>query len=203
MGTLKIIDISREAFSAPVYPGDAVPFLQWKKRISASCDYNYSQLVLGAHSGTHADAPLHFIEGGGDASSLPADALIGECTVIETPPGVLTAAYVERYFPPKCERLLLKGGGESLLMDSAAEEIAMRGLKLIGTDALSVAPKGNERKPHVAFLRRGVVILESLDLSQVLPGRYFLIAAPLKLAGAEAAPARVFLLSDYIFWTGT
>ncbi|MDR1410161.1 MAG: cyclase family protein [Oscillospiraceae bacterium] len=204
---MKIIDITRELFSAPIYPDDIIPVMERTKHISAECCCNYSQMLLGAHSGTHADAPLHFIEGGADVSTLPNNALIGECQVVETPPGVLTADYVEHCFPPKCERLLIKCAGTEdqhcCLSTDAAEQLAEWGVRLIGTDAPSIAPSGNERKPHVALLRHGIVILENLDLSQVRPGRYFLIAAPLKLEGAEAAPARVFLLTDYIFWTGT
>jgi len=203
MISLKIIDITRETFSAPVYPGDTIPALEWKKQISAGDEYNYSQILLGAHSGTHADAPLHFIDGGGDITAIPSDALIGECRVIEAPPEALTGAYVERHFPPMCERILIKGG--ATFTDSAAQEAAMlSGLKLIGTQALSIASSnGSPRKPHLAFLRKGIVILEGLELSQVAPGRYFLIAAPLKLAGAEGAPARVFLIQGHIFWTGS
>ncbi|MDR1805876.1 MAG: cyclase family protein [Clostridium sp.] len=201
---MRIIDITRELTAAPVYPGDTVPSLRRLKSIEDGEEYNYSQITMGAHSGTHADAPLHFISGTPDALALPPSVLIGECTVIEVPEGLITGDYVERHFPRKRERLLLKsGGGGSELSPDAAELIADSGIRLIGTEALSIGAEGGERKTHIALLRRGVVILESLCMDGVKPGKYFLVAAPLKIAGAEAAPARVFLLGDYIFWTGT
>ncbi|MDR0883312.1 MAG: cyclase family protein [Oscillospiraceae bacterium] len=193
---MQIIDITRELFSAPVYPGDVVPALSWSRRMAAGDAYNYSQFLLGAHAGSHADAPLHFLPNGADVTTLPMDVLIGECHVLDVPPGELTGAYVEQYLPGRTERVLLKGRGQTTLSESAAEELAARGVKLVGTDAMSIAPQGNERPPHFALLREGIVILENLDLSAAPPGKYFLVAAPLKLAGAEAAPLRAFLMNN-------
>ena len=88
-------------------------------------------------------------------------------------------------------------------MENAAEEIAFSGVKLIGTDAMSVGTHGAQVGPHVALLRENVAILENLELEHVKPGKYFLLAQPLKIGGAEAAPARAVLLADYIFWSGS
>ena len=86
-------------------------------------------------------------------------------------------------------------------MDSSAQELADRGLLLIGTDSLSVGCKGNQVGPHRAFLSEGVAILEGLDLSQVGAGDYFLFAAPVSYDGLDGAPVRAVLVSDYIFWS--
>ena len=199
---MKIIDISRDAFNTEIYPGDPEPRYDWVERIGEDSDCNLSLLTLGAHTGTHVDAPLHFIEGGAAIDSCPPDAFVGPCTVIEVRPGVITGEDAENLLPKGCERLLIKSGGRAFFMDSSAELLADSGLKLIGTDSLSVGCKGNQLKPHRGFLQSGVSILEGLDLSEVSPGNYFLFAAPLKLGGLEAAPARALLIEDYIFWSG-
>ena len=87
-------------------------------------------------------------------------------------------------------------------MDSSAQELAERNLKLIGTDALSVGCKGNQVGPHRAFLGGGVAVLEGLDLSAVYPGNYFVFAPPVCYNGLEGAPARAVLIEDYVFWSG-
>ena len=121
---------------------------------------------------------------------------------IEAPEGAITGEDVNNYFPQKCERLLIKGGGKAYFHSSAAEELADIGLKLIGTDSLSVGTKGDQTAPHKAFLGAGICVLEGLDLSEVSPGSYYLFAAPVKLGGLEGAPVRAVLIDDYIFWGG-
>lgn len=199
---MRLIDISRDLFQTPVYPGDPFPRVDVIQRIADGADCNLSALYTCVHTGTHVDAPLHFLEDGYAVEQLVPEALIGPCKVISVPRGEITGAYVNDFFPKDCERLLLKGEGRAFFMDSAAEEAAAMGLRLIGTDALSVGSKGNQIRPHKAFLANDIVILEGLDLTAVEPGDYYLFAAPIKLGGLEAAPARAFLVADYIFWGG-
>jgi len=198
---MKIIDISKKFFSCDVYPGDPEPKSEQVCSIDKGDVCNLTSVSAGAHTGTHIDAPLHFIQGGETIENLPLEAFIGPCKVIKVPSGVITGDYVDRFFPKSCQRLLIKGGSRAFFMDSAAEEAIQRGLLLIGTDALSVGSKGNEAAPHKAFLQAGVAILEGLDLSEVEPGEYFLFAPPVAYDGIEAAPARAVLISDYIFWS--
>lgn len=199
---MQMIDISRDLLASPIYPGDPPPRAELLHSLQEGADCNLSALWTCVHTGTHCDAPLHFIENGAGVESLPPQALIGPCKVLEVPPGEITGEYVNRYFPAACSRLLLKSGGKAFFMDSAAQEAAALPLCLLGTDALSVGSKGNQIKPHKAFLSKSIVLLEGLDLSLAPPGDYFLFAAPLKLAGLEGAPARAFLIADYIFWGG-
>ena len=116
------------------------------------------------------------------------------------PPGVITGEYVNRYFPKKCSRLLIKGDSQSFFMESAAYEAVDTGICLIGTDADSVGKSGNQIKPHKAFLQNGVAILENLDLSKVEPGDYYLVALPVKMGAIDGAPVRAVLIDDYILW---
>ncbi|NLP48467.1 MAG: cyclase family protein [Clostridiales bacterium] len=198
---MNIIDISRDILSSPVYPGDPLPEVEFLQSIADGDECNLSALSMGLHTATHVDAPLHFIEGGKSIDMLDLSAYVGPCKVIEVPSGLITAEYVENNFPRDCERLLIKGQEQAAFMDSAAEETAALGVRLIGTDARSIGSQGNQIKPHKAFLGRDVAVLEGLDLSRVEPGNYFLIAPPVKAAGLEAAPARALLISDFVFWS--
>lgn len=198
---MKIIDISREFFSGEVYPGDPEPIVRRLAAIGEKSACNISAVHACVHNGTHADAPLHFVQGGDSVDKLPLEDFIGPCTVLNVPQGVITGEYVDRFFPKDCQRILIKGGGRAFFMDSAAEELADRGLRLIGTDSLSVGCKGNEAAPHKAFLNGGVSILEGLNLSDAKPGNYFLFAPPVLYNGLEGAPVRAVLIEDYVFWS--
>lgn len=197
---MKLIDISRKFFSTEVYPGDPEPEYEQICEIGADSDCNLTAVRACSHTATHADAPLHFIENGKTIDEMPLDAYIGPCTVLEVPAGVITGDYVDRCFPKDCERILIKAGGRAFFMDSSAQELAERGLLLIGTDSLSVGCKGNQTGPHKAFLGGGVAVLEGLDLSKVEAGNYFLFAPPVLYDGLEGAPVRAVLIEDHVFW---
>ncbi len=199
---MDFIDISRDLLSSPVYPGDPETSAEQIREIASGDECNLSAVYACVHTGTHADAPLHFIDGGASIDTVPLDSYIGPCTVIDVREGVITGEFVNRHFPRGCERLLIKGGGKAFFMDSAADEAVALGIKLIGTDANSIGYSGNQIKPHKAFLSNGVAILEGLDLSGVEPGNYYLIAFPVKLGGLEGAPVRAVLATGYIFWGG-
>ncbi|MCR5485095.1 MAG: cyclase family protein [Clostridiales bacterium] len=196
---MTLIDISTDLLKADVYDGDPSPEVTTLETIGDDSDFNLSAVYACVHTGTHVDAPLHFIEDGDSVEKYPLDAFIGECTVVEINSSPITGEFVNKRFPFDSERILIKGHGEVFFMDSAAEEAAALGIKLIGTDALSVGSENDEIKPHKAFLSRGIAILEGLDLSSVEPGRYFLMAAPIKLGGLEGAPARAVLAKDIRF----
>ncbi len=198
---MKIIDISRKFFQTEIYPGDPEPIVEQICEIGENSECNLSVVRACVHTGTHADAPLHFISGGDSIDSLSLDAFVGPCRVIEVPEGVITGEYVDKHFPEECERLLIKGNGKAFFMDSSAQELAQRNLKLIGTDSLSVGCKGNQTGPHKAFLGGGVSVLEGLDLSKVKAGNYFLFAPPVLFDGLEGAPVRAVLIEDYVFWS--
>ncbi len=200
---MQIIDISKDITKCEIYPGDPDVNIEVISTLAGGDTCNLSAIHTGLHNGTHADAPLHFIDGGDSIEKADLSVYIGECHVIEAPAGPITGEFVNSNFPEKAKRVLVKSDGKAWFMESAAEEIAFSGVQLIGTDGLSVGTHGAQTETHVAFLRENVAIIENLDLSNVSPGRYFLLAQPLKIGGAEAAPLRAVLLADMVFWSGT
>ncbi len=201
---MEIIDISRDILKTPVYPGDPEGYVDNIKSIRSGDNCNLNAIYTCLHTATHVDSPIHFIDGAAANESMPLDLFIGECRVVETPPGPVTGAFAEDNFPwSGCERLLIKGNGFSHLMESSAYYIADSGIKLVGTDSQTIGIHGQNESVHKALLSAGIPIIEGLDLSNVDPGTYFLMAQPLKVSGLEAAPLRAVLVKEHIFWSGS
>ncbi|NLJ31901.1 MAG: cyclase family protein [Clostridiales bacterium] len=192
---MKLIDISRELFSAPVYPGDPAPRRELVRRIGMGDDCNLSGFYTCCHSATHVDAPSHFIEDGKTVEQLELYRFLGRCTVAEAG-GILTGADMDRLLPGCEKMILIKGEGEAFLSESAAFALAQAGVTLVGTDAQSIEPGGGDFAAHRELLGAEIVILEGLDLSGAEPGDYLLAAFPLFLAGAEASPVRAVLMRE-------
>ena len=194
----------------PVWPNNPGVELERMNKIEAGASSNVSRLALGVHSGTHVDAPVHFIQGAAGVDTLKLDILIGAAVVINLPTVArITAPDLEAAgIPPGTLRLLIKTrnsdywarGDAEFHTDyvgvgpDAAEWIVQRGLALVGVDYLSVAPWKESRPTHQILLSAGVVVVEGLNLAGVEPGAYDLICLPLKLVGCDGAPARAVLL---------
>ncbi|HEU5130514.1 MAG TPA: cyclase family protein [Pyrinomonadaceae bacterium] len=196
----------------PTWPGDpSVQLTVWRS-LSSGDDANVSMLNFGAHTGTHVDAPAHFIEGAPMIESLPLDVLIGAAQVIEVPDDVY--AIDEEFVLAHCDadttRVLFKTRNSAFWSESelvfhtdftyldlnAAQRLVGQGIKLVGIDYLSIeqydAPKNDT---HLALLSHGVVILEGLNLTDIPAGKYELICLPLRLRNSkgDGAPARAVL----------
>lgn len=181
---MKIIDISKELFSTPVYQDDPTPKLKFVKDMKKGFEYNLSEISLCPHNSTHVDAPLHFIDSGADVSSIPLEKCIGSCLVVEERFISLTDA---EKLCQKSKRLLFRGKVDISL---PAASVFARKLDLIATEQDSI---GNTTV-HKALLREGVVILENVDLSQAQVGEYLLFAPPIKMQGAEGSVCRACLI---------
>ena len=205
---MKIIDIS-----VPIRPGmvvyesDPDVRLERARSIADGAIANNSRLDFGVHSGTHVDAPVHFIDGAAGAEELPLDALIGDAFVVDATgvEGVLDeAAMAGLEFPESAERLIFKTRNSRLwelddfshdfvsLTGTGARYLLGRAVRLVGIDYLSIG----DEQAHVELLRAGVVPLEGLDLRSVEPGPYRLVSLPLRLVGSDGAPARAVLIRD-------
>ena len=209
---MKVHDVSLTVRPGMTTWGDEPgPTITPLRRIASGDSANVSTICLGDHTGTHVDPPLHFIEGGAAADSLPVDALLGPCAVLEFEgQGNLSAEYLDRSAPQDAMRLLFKTRNSRRWSDpthhftrditavdaSAAKWAVAHGIRLVGIDYLTIEPQGPEKAgypTHHTLLAAGVVIVEGLDLRAVQPGAYELVCAPLKI-GADGAPARVFLV---------
>ena len=210
---MRIYDVSVPLSAAtPTYPGDpGIEIKQWL-RLANGDAANVSLINCGLHSGTHVDAPAHFIEGGAKVDSLPLESLIGEAEVVEVADhiGIIDESFVASNCASGSQRILFKtrnscfwenpheGFHEDYVSidPAAARRLVALGIKLVGIDYLSVEKfQSDSFQTHFAFLSRGVVIIEGLDLRAVPSGRYELICLPIKVAGGsgDGAPARVIL----------
>ena len=199
---MKIIDISKDVMACEVFPGDPSPSLKKVKTIDDTNAYNLSEINMCLHNGTHIDAPLHFLPNGNDITEFDPDVFLGPCVVVEVKEEFITGAFVEEYFPRNATRILIKSHGKAVFHESAASELSHMGYVLVGTDGMTVEPEGSDGRTHRMFMVDNIALLENLDLENVEPGKYFLVAAPVKISGAEAAPVRGMLVSDFIFWSG-
>ncbi len=193
----------------PHWPGSPSIELSRRRDMDRGDPVNDSTLVCGVHTGTHVDAPLHFLADGADVTHLSLEALIGPAVVAELPDvDVITARDLEALnLPAATRRLLLRTRNSEIwqrgdrefhtdfvaLTVDAAHWVVERSIRLIGVDYLSVQIFRGDPETHMALLRAKIVIVEGLNLAQVAPGNYELICLPLKLAGAEGAPARAVL----------
>lgn len=188
---MKLYDISKEIFSAPVYPGDPKPEKKPVYCTAAGDPCNLQLLCLGSHTGTHMDAPWHFEEQGRTVEQIGLEQTMGDCAVVQAC-GVADEDWLAAHVPAGCERLLLKGS--FTLTPEGASYLARCGLRLYGVEAMSVGEGEDGLRIHHILLGADMVILESLELSKVPEGSYFLCAAPLKLAGLDGAPCRACLI---------
>jgi arylformamidase len=188
-----VIDISRRIEPGmTIYPGD--PPLEMELALSrARGDLaNVTRLELGTHTGTHVDAPVHFLDGAAGVEALPLDALIGPAVVADAgaPSVALDAAALRALdLPADARRVLLKGAPEGGLAGDAARLLVGRGVRLVGVDRLSVG----DEEAHRVLLEAGVVVLEGLELSRAASGPWHLVCLPLLIPGADGAPARAVL----------
>jgi len=198
--------------TVPVYSGGPPVTIESVKAMAHGEAANVSKLCLGAHTGTHVDAPNHFIDGTRRVEELDLEKLIGTCHVVEIDNSV--TAIEPSHFPTAngVERILFKTRNSAFwnepekgfrtdftfITPQSAQVLADSGVKLVGIDYLSVEEFGSPDHPtHKILLEKEVVILERLDLRAVPAGDYELICLPLKFIGGtgDGAPARTILRS--------
>lgn len=192
---MKIIDISREIFTAPIYDEDPQPQFRWFKNMHTGSEYNLSVIGITTHTATHIDAPRHYIKGGQSVDKCELEKCWGPCTVV-TIEGILTGQDMDNLLPHCKSRLLIHGNGNASLSLSAARVITENKLVLVGIDSVSISfDEEEEADVHRELLSNGTLILENICLDKVRDGNYILSALPLKLGGLEASPVRAVLIS--------
>jgi len=210
---MKVYDITVSIHSdMPVWPGNSRVSIERVSKIEAGANANVSHLSMGAHTGTHVDAPYHFIPEGVTLDQVPLSYFVGPVVVVEIPDvDRITAADLEQAeIPPHTQKVLFKTRNSDIwarrenrfqegfvaLSPDAAQYLVDRDVHLVGIDYLSIAPFKESRPTHEILLGAGIAILEGVDLSAVPPGSYSLFCLPLKLWGAEGAPARAILVNE-------
>lgn len=177
-----------------------------RRRMTRGDSNNSSAVTMSVHSGTHLDAPFHFVPDGATIDSLPLQLFIGPVIVHAVDATrYITADHVKTLELDGTVRVLFKTRNSQLLRKTdydpdfaafsvdAARALVDRGVRLVGLDYLSVAHADEQVPVHRAFLDHGVALLEGIDLSDIVPGRYELICFPVKLRGADGAPCRAVL----------
>ena len=203
---MALIDISQVLRPAlPGWPGEPGFGLRRHAAIGPGCPVNTAELTLSTHAGTHADAPLHYHEGGIDSAGSPLDPYVGPCVVLDarrcgaavTPDDVdWDAITASRVLFRTYERFPHEAwdAASTAIAAETIERLASLDVALIGTDSASLDPQDSKTMDaHQAVRRHDMRILEGLVLDHVAPGRYELIALPLPIAGADASPVRAVL----------
>ena len=211
---MRIHDISLTISNTlTTYPGDADTEITRVHAIGKGSSSNLTKLSMGAHTGTHVDAPVHFIEGASGVETLDLRILIGPAVVVDaTNEQDISAESLENLkIPEGTQRVLFRTRNSEIwqsmpdkffpdfvaITRDGAEWLVEKGIKLVGIDYLSVAPFGRAEPTHRVLLRGGIIPIEGLDLSGISPGSYFLVCLPLKIKGSDGAPSRVVLLEDF------
>ncbi|MBI4268046.1 MAG: cyclase family protein [Chloroflexi bacterium] len=190
------------------WPGDAPISLERTSDVERGDSHTLSRISMGSHTGTHIDAPRHFIKGSPVINQMPFDATIGRARILEIKDAEsIKPAELIKHHIRRGERLLFKTRNSTyvwqtdsfvedfvFISDAAANFLASRQVKTVGIDYLSVGGfKKSGSYVHRTLLGAGIWLIEGLDLSRVTAGRYYLVCLPLKLADGDGAPARVII----------
>jgi len=210
---MKIYDVSVTlGAETPIYEGDPKIEIIPHSSIKSGDSANVTLLSMGAHSGTHIDAPFHFSESGKHIDELSTDLFVGPAQVIEVADvdGLVTREEIASKVNDGTTRLLLKTGNSSSLWGrtdfekgfvslskGAADLIVESGIRLVGIDYLSIERfHSPDHAVHRTLLENSVAIIEGLDLSAVPEGEYKLICLPLKIKNGDGSPARAILIDE-------
>jgi len=190
-----------------VFPGDTPFSVEWVARLESGASCDVSAIKMSVHCGTHTDSPLHFDADGLDMASVPLDAYLGRCRVLQVrgtgDPSLVPAEALAAALQG-AERVLFKTRPEhdhtvfdpsfTAVGPTAAEALVRARVRLVGIDTPSMDHATSTDLPaHHVLSAGGVAILENLDLSAVAPGDYELIALPVKIVGSDSSPVRAIL----------
>jgi arylformamidase len=208
MDKRQFFDISMSIENGMIsWPGDGPVRIDRIRSMEKGERLNQSRIDMSAHTGTHIDAPFHFIEDGKGIDQVPLDLLTGPAVLIHVPGVKQIGAnqLASAGAGPGTRRLLIKTDNSRLLEKvefdegyshitlDGAQYLVEHGVGLVGVDYLSVAEYGKGDAVHRELLGAGIAIIEGLDLRGVGPGPYRLTALPLRIRGCDGAPARVIL----------
>ena len=195
---MTVFDITTELTGAPVPSDEPETRLTRLLSIADGDRCNLTKLEMSLHSGTHLEAPFHYLNNGLTLSEMNLSSFLGDCTVVACNglANDLTGADIEKLVRPGTKKVLFKTLGGCRLSRSAAFALIQAGVQLVGIDSPSIAPDDDEETVHRELMMAGVALLEGLTMRHVQSGRYTLVALPLRIDGVEAAPCRAVLLKN-------
>jgi arylformamidase len=189
------------------WPGDPKVRVERVSDLERGDAATVSRLDLGAHTGTHVDAPVHFVRGGKGIHELEWEGLIGPARVVHLPAApVIDARIVDEVGVAAGERIVFRTRNSERCWNTdrfvpdytyvsldGARRLVERGARTVAVDYLSIGGGSDSAEIHRTLLSAGVYIIEGLDLSRVAPGAYELVCLPLRVEGGDGAPARALL----------
>jgi arylformamidase len=207
------VDLTHDlADGMPVYPGDPSPSFESYRTLDKN-GVNLTKLTLGSHTGTHTDAPIHFIRGGIGVDQIPLSGLISEAFVVDLSQKPIGSGITSSDLRSKLEGTIKEedvvicytgcsehwgdervNSNYTYLTKDAAEYLVSKKVRAVGIDFLSVEKfKSSDHVTHRTLLGNGIFIIESLSSAakQFLGKRVLLICLPIKLKGGDGAPSRV------------
>jgi len=211
-----IYDISLPISESLVtWPGDPPIHITQPYHLDKGDEATVSRLDMGAHTGTHVDAPVHYIPGGSGVNELDLHTLVGPALVVHAlEADALSADVLDALpIPPGTERVLFRTRNSEApselirqegqfsedfvaITEDGARWLVECGVRLVGVDYLSVGPYQSGAATHRTLMQAGVIPVEGLDLSGVPAGIYQLVCLPLRIVGADGAPARAILIDN-------
>ena len=193
-----------------VWPGDPAIDLHRVAKMEEGDVCNVTRMNISVHTGTHLDAPSHFIADGTHVESLDLQTLVGPALVVDVGDATeITAVLLDSLnIPANTTRLLIKTTnsarwvkGETSFYEpyvavtaDGAQWLVDHGVKLVGVDYLSVAPYSDLIVPHQILLGAKVIPVEGLNLHEITPGEYQFICLPMLIKGSDGAPCRAILI---------
>jgi len=198
--------------SLVTYPGDPATKITRVCVLGKGSESNLTKISMSAHTGTHVDAPVHFIEAAVAAEALDLNVLVGPAVVIDATKEIsISSGSLEALnIPEGAERILFRTRNSEFwqsdshifstdfvaITEDGAKWLVDKKIKLVGIDYLSIAPFHKAAPTHEILLRAGIIPIEGLNLSTIDPGLYFLVCLPLKIKGSDGSPARVILMEE-------
>lgn len=212
---MRVIDLSLPVYNEmPVYPGDPKVFFMKYRSINPD-GYNLTQFLMGSHTGTHLDVPLHFVDGGQSIDKFPPESFMGEAYVVDlsykkaeediTPEDLVP--YEDKIQPGT--KLLLRTDWYKVLPDRRyfkeqpriSYELALwlveKKVSLLGLETPTINPVDN-KKLHQTLLSGGIILVEALaHLDEIKKDKVFFIALPLKIVNGDGSPVRAVAIEDF------
>jgi arylformamidase len=189
------------------WPGDVPVAISKSADMGRGDDANVTVLHFSAHTGTHIDAPLHFLKNGNDVSAIELNRLIGNVKIIQIEnKKEITVEELKSFDINHGDNIFFKTSNsqnellkfpftENFVYLSSAAAVFLRdkGVTIVGIDYLSVSGMNNAKEVHTTLLKNNILIIEGLVLKDITPGEYEMICLPLKIKNADGAPARVII----------